>query len=460
MSMSDCSHCGYSNSDTVRFCVQCGTNLSHRSSLLQPADRSSDVTDEITKGQEEQNAEQRPSPEPSEPAFSRTWPPTADDGEDAAQDSEEDAPPRAAVTRPEPLLPELQGLLEPTDPLAFVTFGADTSESQREALQPFSTGVNEEDRRQLRELFSGELPLAEGAAPDMLRGANETQPVESGLLRQPRLEWLLLLGLIVALLWGMETPAGGSGPHPLPGLFQAHQQVESLLPNSLVLVNWAYDPATAGEMDLVAQPVIEHLLREQAQLIVVSQLPGGPATARRLIARAEEAVRRPARFQVVAHVVIEAGYLPGGAASLPLLGVAPAQTLPVDPRWVELKDRFTVAAMDSDSPVLNLVLAARVEDVRRWLEQVQPLNDGTVIAVTSAAADPALRPYLHSGQLAGLVSGWDGGRAYQRRSERTENLAEQAQSARRISGQNWGFGILLVTIVLGNLAGLTERRLP
>ena len=460
MSISDCPHCGYSNPDTVRFCVQCGTNLSHSSSLLQPADRSSDVPGEIAAGQEEQNAEQRPSPEPSEPAFSRTWPPTADDGETAAQESDEDAARRAAAVQQEPLLPELQGLLEPTDPLAFVTFGADASESQREALQPFSTGVNEEDRRQLRELFSGELPLAESAAPDMLRGANETPPVESGLPRQPRLEWLLLLGLIVALLWGMETTAGGSGPHALPGLLQAHQQIESLLPNSLVLVNWAYDPATAGEMDLVAQPVIEHLLREQAQLIVVSQLPGGPATARRLIAQAEEAVRRPTRFQVVAHVVIEAGYLPGGAASLPLLGVAPAQTLPVDPRWVELKDRFTLAAMDSDSPALNLVVAARVEDVRRWLEQVQPLNDGTVIAVTSAAADPALRPYLHSGQLAGLVSGWDGGRAYQRRSERSENLAEQAQSARRIRGQNWGFGILLVAIVLGNLAGLTERRLP
>ena len=98
--------------------------------------------------------------------------------------------------------------------------------------------------------------------------------------------------------------------------------------------------------------------------------------------------------------------------------------------------------------------------MRRWLEQVQPINEGTVIAVTSAVADPALRPFLQSGQLVGLVSGWDGGRAYFRRLERTRSVAEQARSSRLTNGQNWGIGILLVVILLGNVAGLTERRLP
>ena len=94
-------------------------------------------------------------------------------------------------------------------------------------------------------------------------------------------------------------------------------------------------------MDRAAQPVIEHLLLRGAKLIVVSQLPAGLASARRLIAKAEEAVRQPGRPQLEASVVIEAGFLPGGAASLPLLGVAPARALPLDPALVDLKDRFT-----------------------------------------------------------------------------------------------------------------------
>ena len=354
----------------------------------------------------------------------------------------------------------MPGLLEPADPLAFATAGAGASQSQGDVPHSLSPDVNEEERRQLRDLFAADIRLAERAAPDSARGASESTPVGRGLQRQRWLEWLLLLGLIAALRGDVQVPAAGAGPHALPGLLPAYQQIESLSRDSIVLVNWAYDPATAGEMDLVAQPVIEHLLRRKARLIVVSQLPGGLATARRLIADAEEAIRRPTRSQITNNVIIEGGFLPGGAASLPLLGVAPAQTLPIDPRRVDLKDRFTVASLDTAGAVLNLVVAARAEDVRRWLEQVQPLNNGTVIAVTSAVVDTGLRPYLHSGQLSGLVSGWDGGKAYQRRSERAEDITEQNRSGRQISGQNWGFGILLVTIALGNLAGLTARRKP
>ena len=292
----------------------------------------------------------------------------------------------------------------------------------------------------------------------MISEAAETAGSGNGLQRQFWFEMILLLGMVGALLWGGQAPPGGAGPHALPGLEQVHRQIDTLPPNSLVLVNWAYDPATAGEMDLVAYPLIEHLLQRQAKLIVFSQLPGGPATARRVIARAEESLQRPSRTQITANLVIEGGYLPGGAASLPLLGVAPARALPVDPRWVDLRERFSIAALGETGPALSLVIAARAEDVRRWLEQVQPLNGGAVVAATSAVADPAVRPYLHSGQLAGLVSGWDGGGVYVRRLERARSIAEQGRSLRQVSGQNWGVGILIVAVLLGNLAGLNQRR--
>ena len=467
MAKSDCPHCGYSNPIDAHFCVHCGTNLARTQLPPAPAGESSDEPGAIAADQEEdpprapaEDAGEYAAAQTSDPTYSRTWPHTAGEEEDAAQVSgQEESQPAAA--QPDPLLADLGGLLEPADPLAYTTSGAgalDPSRSPTHALSSELT-VNEEERRQLRQLFSEDLPLAVGANPDMAPSTAEPAAGGSGLPRRPWLEWLLLLGLTGALLWGAKTPTGGTGPHAFPGLEQAHLQIDTLRPNSLVLVNWAYDPATAGEMDLVAQPVIEHLLHKQARLIVVSQLPGGPAMARRVIARAEESVRRPARAQVSATQIIEGGFLPGGAASLPLLAIAPVQTLPVDPRWVDLRERFSIASLADTGPALTLVIAARAEDVRRWLEQVQPINDGTVIAVTSAVVDPALRPYLHSGQLAGLVSGWDGGNAYLRRSERTRSVAEQARSSRLTNGQNWGIGILIVVILLGNLAGLTERRL-
>lgn len=449
----DCPHCGYSNSDVSRFCEQCGTILSRMPppAPTDPAPTAPDAT-----------AAERVSPEEGqgsgEPVLGQRWPGPPAAGGESGQDPEPDAPRPQDVTQPEPLLGDLPGLLEPADPLEFATAGSRISELRQEGHRSPPEAVDEEERRRLRELFSAELPLNAEVAAGTPRDAGANRQVGRGLPRRFQFEWLLLLVLIIAYLRAAQAPPGGPGPHPLPGLPQAHRQIATLPPNSLILVNWAYDPATAGEMDRAAQPVIEHLLLRGAKLVVVSQLPAGLASARRLIARAENAVRQPGRPQVETSVVIEAGFLPGGAASLPLLGVAPARMLPLDPGLVDLKDLFTLAGLDATDSVLNLVIAARTEDVRHWLEQVQPLNQAAVIAVTSAAADIPLRPYLQSGQLAGLVSGWDGGSAYRLRSERAADPEERAVAGRLVSGHNWGLGILLIAILLGNLSGIAERR--
>ena len=454
MSTFDCPHCGYSNTDAAHFCEQCGTILART-----PPPDSSAPTPAGPDTMAGERAGLEGGQGSDEPVFGHSWPGPLAAGGEAGEDSEPDAPVPRDDGQPEPLLGEFPGLLEPVDPLEFATAGSRISElGKEEGQQPPSEAVDEEDRRSLRELFSAEFPLEARAATETPRDSGANGQVGRGMPRRFQLEWLLLLVLIVAYLRATQAPPGGPGPHALPGLPQAHRQIATLPPDSLVLVNWAYDPATAGEMDRVAQPVIEHLLLRGAKLIVVSQLPAGMASARRLIAKAEDAVRQPGRSQVATNVVIEAGFLPGGPASLPLLGVAPAQTLPLDPGWLDLKDRFTVAGLDTADTFLNLVVAARTEDVRDWLEQVQPLNEGAVVAVTSAAADIPLRPYLQSAQLSGLVSGWDGGSAYRLRSERAASPEERTVAGRLISGQNWGFAILIVAIFLGNLSGIAERR--
>lgn len=468
MATSDCPHCGYGNPISAQFCVQCGTIIAGQKPPSVSSGESANEPDARDDDQEsapplngEEGPEQQPSTASSDPDFSESRPQLA-----AAEDeTDEDSDGQGAVrgsSQAGPLLRGIGGLLEPADPLSYIMSGSGANDPtvDRPIAPSAELAANEEERRDLRRLFSEELPTAVGAVPDIVASVAEPSQKGDGLQRRFWLEVILLLGMAGALLWWAPGPPGGAGPHALPGLQQAHRQVDTLQPNSLVLVNWAYDPATAGEMDLVAQPIVEHLLQRQAKLIVFSQLPGGPATARRVIARAEASLQRPSRTQITANLVIEGGYLPGGSASIPLLGVAPARALPVDPTWVDLRERFRIAELGEAGPALTVVIAARAEDVRRWLEQVQPLNGGTVIAATSAVVDPSVRPYLHSGQLAGLVSGWDGGGAYVRRLERARSVEEQARSLRHAGGLNWGVGILIVAVLLGNLAGLTERRTP
>lgn len=468
MATSECPHCGYGNPVESQFCVHCGTVLAGQKAPPASDGESAEEAEEQCGDEEaassepsEGEGEQEAATGGSDPGHSGTRPHLVSEEEETGAEAGEGGS-GGGAGRPGPLLGGLGGLLEPADPLSYFSSGSgglDPTVDRPTALA-VELRADEEERGHLRRLYAEDLPTAVGASPEAAADLAEPTEDGKGLQRRVWLELILLLGMAGALLWGGQSSPGGAGPHALPGLEEAHWQIDGLRPNSLVLVNWAYDPATAGEMDLVAQPLIEHLLQKQAKLIVFSQLPGGPASARRVIARAEESLQRPSRTQITANLVIEGGYLPGGGASLPLLGVAPARALPVDPNWVDLRERFSIAGLGDAGPALTLVIAAHAEDVRRWLEQVQPLNGGTVVAATSAVVGPSVRPYLHSGQLAGLVSGWDGGSAYGRRLDRARGVVEQARSLRRVSGLNWGVGILIVSVLLGNAAGLTERRRP
>ena len=270
-----------------------------------------------------------------------------------------------------------------------------------------------------------------------------------------RIGWIFIL---VALALGVPTALLVSGPisTPMqwPGVEEAYTMIQHLPPNSLVLVDWAYDPATAGELDLAALPVMRHLLTRRARLAVVSLLPAGPATARRLIARAQANPRSLGGLVIAAESTrpIPISYLSGGAAALPLIAQNPLLGFKGSG-----EDQTVLRNILGQPPVLAVIMAAETENVQDWLEQVQPLNGAPVIAITSAAADPTVRPYRDSGQLSGLVSGFDGAYAYQKLLNQLP-LNQSVQSiGYQVVLQNWGLFAVLALIVLGNLVSLFGR---
>ena len=134
--------------------------------------------------------------------------------------------------------------------------------------------------------------------------------------------------------------------------------------------------------------------------------------------------------------------------------------MPVDMQGRAVGNRAAIRALASDRPALLLILAARSEEVQRWIEQVQPLDDAPIVAVTSAAVDPAIRPYVDSGQIIGLVSGYAGGIEYRTLMADVLSTSGQESQRRHITGQNWALVVLLLVVAVGSLAGLAERREP
>lgn len=433
MAIIRCPHCGTANRAGSNFCNRCGTNL--REDEERPPDQA--------------RRPSRPEPPGAEPPprprlnLNQPWLESSPEEEKRSDTSPtaEEAQVEAEQEIPggRRLITGIQGLLEPVriaDRLGEEAAPPATAlpVSPIQALPPTLD-------RQLRAILSGE-PRPSG------RQETETPAAMPSLHRR----WLFftILAVVLGSLLASGRPEAVQ-PQEWPGVAAAYAAVEALPPDAPVLVLWAYDPATGGELNLVARPVVQHLLERGARLAVVSLLPGGPPSATRVIEQALQTLRRDASrlTRPEGRLLGEPLFLSGGLAALPLAGQELTALLPGV--WPEAGGRPT-------PPALGIVLAAQTEDVQQWLEQIQPRNGVPLVAATSAAADPLLRPYLDSGQLVGLVSGYDGAYSYANLYARTRLLAESSALAPQIRGQRGAYLAMLAVLALGNLAALVGRE--
>jgi hypothetical protein len=261
-----CPHCGKEIAADAQHCPHCGAVLSAATGS-QPAPRP---------------------PESPAPPAAQPWLQADFLGEDDAPfEPEEDdlRPPTldelAAADVPTAagrLVSGVQGLLEPIRTTATV------SEAEMVAAALITPPVQDSSQMRVVRLFMA-----------------EEQALAAPVTRLPRrdtplwLPWIFVTLLVaVGAAFFMQWARPSGTPREWPGVNAAFDAINRLPPQAAVTVYWAYDPATAGELDLVAAPIIQHLLVRGAQIEVVSLLPNGPATARRLV-DVRERGQRPAQ---------------------------------------------------------------------------------------------------------------------------------------------------------------------
>ncbi|MCB0073499.1 MAG: zinc ribbon domain-containing protein [Caldilineaceae bacterium] len=430
-----CPHCGTVNPEDANFCKKCGANL-HEDDA--PAAATPDAP----------AAESRP---PDTPAA----------GDDTGADASPAKPPQpfalfdlgltAPTSRPRRPSPPAE---EPAAPAPLPEPTTTPDLSAQLVRTPGLLDALSDDQLDLDPAAPGRAPSSPpigGEQALWIRRLFSQAPSVADELTQPpawpnlRMRWIFLvvaLAVGIPLLFSRREPTGTI--QLWPGVQEAHAAVAALPPGADVIIFWAYDQATAGELDLVAAPVIEHLIQARARVTIVSLLPTGPATADRLVRHAAELVAPAPEAQAVARDLVARNlYLTGGATVLPLL------TGQTDAR---------ASLLGSASRMeLAVVLAADAADVQAWLELVQPRDGTPVVAGTSAAAAPVLQAYWDSGQLTGLVSGFDGALAYRDLLERPYKDVERQAAARQLTAQNWGQLAFLGLILLGNLLAFLFR---
>jgi hypothetical protein len=216
--------------------------------------------------------------------------------------------------------------------------------------------------------------------------------VKDSAIRRRALRWVVAFLIIIALL----VPIGNdlnrlTGLLLMPNVtsmvvppavrsaaFQI-SQIAQLPPNSKVLVVFDYDASQAGELDRVAQALLQSPALRNAQVEVASLNPQGSVVAQTVLKDLPD----------LKHT--DLGFVPGQVNGVQAL----------------------LALAKASDVKLIIDLAASPETVRWWAEQMKANQFEIPLVVgVSAGAQPLVMPYLQSGQVKGLVSGFPGAVAY------------------------------------------------
>jgi hypothetical protein len=194
---------------------------------------------------------------------------------------------------------------------------------------------------------------------------------------------LAVLGALLAPLMMREVPQL-TQPVATSGALRLYEAVEGLGAGDEVLVAFDYGLPEADELDVVARPILEHVIDQDAGVSIVSTRPDGPLVAAALMGGIADSPDQYRQF----------GYRPGAATAASQL----------------------LAATDRP-PTLLLVLTSRAAPLRRWVEQVRARYGDRlpVVLAGSAAIEPAASPFLDpgAGQLSGSIHGVRGAASYE-----------------------------------------------
>ena len=285
--------------------------------------------------------------------------------------------------------------------------------------------------------------------------ASEAHPLpiksQVQILSQRMLRWLITIVMVI-LIGGVVFSGTQFLPMPV-GMPQeawtAIQIVEGVPENAPVLLIFDYDAALAGELEVAAAGLIDHmLLLKHPRLTLLASKPIGTGLAERFMA-----VTQSGHNYLDSQQILNLGYLPGGAAGVLGFAKNPKLTMPVAANGSPAWQSPTLQGVNSIADFSAVIfLSDDAESARIWIEQLEAdnsLDNTNFIVVSSGQSGPMILPYVQSGQVSGIVIGLDNGASIEQYNAGRTGLARTYWDA-------YGFGLLaaVAIIILGSIWNL------
>jgi hypothetical protein len=260
-----------------------------------------------------------------------------------------------------------------------------------------------------------------------------------------------------------------------PAVQTFYDQVDSLAPNSKVLISYDWEADRSGEMKPLAQAVTQHIMAKRARLVTISLNPQGPALASQVT---DELATNPNygnnSFYSYGRNYLNLGWRTGNEAAVRGLfsnmgGLTDYKNLQRAGDTQAMQGINSLADFD-----LVIVLAGDEGSVRTWVEQfgIQP-GSGLLFGVPSAveplarpyaqglpSADPNLRTTEKQVRARAMLAGLSGTAQYDQLLRDKLNLItdQNLSLASRLSAQSLAALLLVLIVLVANVVYLLRRR--
>lgn len=239
---------------------------------------------------------------------------------------------------------------------------------------------------------------------------------------------IVMLLLIFTLL--RESSATQPSGEMQPTVLALYNRIENLTPLDKVIVALDYQPAVSSELDLVSQPVLQHLAEQDTRITILSTRLEGSWLGDSLFENTERLGLKFSSQEII--------YLPGGKLGALLLSMGEQG---LSPSWHQY---FQSKVGDLSDYKLILVLVDNYQNARNWIELIQPqIKDVPIAMITSSQETLLLEPYWESGQLTGLLAGFNEANLY------ASNLNLDQNEVSDYKAFQVGVLVMLVFMVIG-----------
>ncbi|MXY26701.1 hypothetical protein F4Y59_00875 [Candidatus Poribacteria bacterium] len=226
-----------------------------------------------------------------------------------------------------------------------------------------------------------------------------------------------------------------------------YDYVEALPPGATILISFDYGPSSMPEPTAIAETVLRHCFTKGVKVIGITLVPDG-------VLLADSTLKKIAREKgaVEGKDYTYLGFRPGIVSVILAMGSEIAQVFDSDYAGNSINEIPLMQHVTNYDEIDLMFTLAAGNTVENWITYAHTKYDLKIAAGTTAVIATQMYPYLQTGQLVGLLSGYLGAAEYERLS------GTLGDGTTGINTATWVHILIIGLVVIGNIVFFIQQR--